>query len=43
MQAGGFHAAFLLGLFFDPEVGGNMFLQNIGRLSAYYMALYYRR
>jgi hypothetical protein len=24
------HAAFLLGLFFDPEKGGNMFLRNIG-------------
>jgi hypothetical protein len=24
-----FHAAFLLGLFFDPEDGGNMFLQNV--------------
>jgi hypothetical protein len=24
------HAGFLLGLFFDPEDGGNMFLRNIG-------------
>jgi hypothetical protein len=25
-----FHTGFLLGLFFDPEDGGNMFLQNVG-------------
>jgi hypothetical protein len=25
-----FHAGFLLGLFFDPEDGGNMFLRNVG-------------
>jgi hypothetical protein len=25
-----FQAGFLLGLFFDPEDGGDMFLQNIG-------------
>jgi hypothetical protein len=25
-----FHAGFLLGLFFDPEDRGNMFLQNVG-------------
>jgi hypothetical protein len=24
-----FHAGFLLGLFFDPEDGGDMFLRNI--------------
>jgi hypothetical protein len=34
MKAGGmlttcFHAGFLLGLFFDPEDGWDMFLQNI--------------
>jgi hypothetical protein len=25
-----FHAGFLLGLFFDPEDGGDMFLRNVG-------------
>jgi hypothetical protein len=25
-----FHTGFLLILFFDPEDGGNMFLQNVG-------------
>jgi hypothetical protein len=25
-----FHAGFLLGLFFDPEDRGNMFLRNVG-------------
>jgi hypothetical protein len=25
-----FHASFLLGLFFDPEDGGDMFLRNVG-------------
>jgi hypothetical protein len=24
-----FHAGFLLGLFFNPEDGGDMFLQNV--------------
>jgi hypothetical protein len=43
----------LLGLFFDPEDGseltlgpeggGDMFLQNVGSLSADYTALYLRR
>jgi hypothetical protein len=30
----------LLGLLYDPEDGSYMFLQNIGSLSADYMALY---
>jgi hypothetical protein len=30
------------GLFFDPEFGGDIFLRNIGRLSAYCMELYPR-
>jgi hypothetical protein len=25
-----FHAGFLLGLFFDPGDGGDMFLRNVG-------------
>jgi hypothetical protein len=25
-----FHAGFLLGLYFDPEDGGDMFLRNVG-------------
>jgi hypothetical protein len=25
-----FHAGFLIGLFFDPEDGGDMFLRNVG-------------
>jgi hypothetical protein len=25
-----FHAGSLLGLFFDPEYGGHMFLRNVG-------------
>jgi hypothetical protein len=25
-----FHAGFLLGLFFDPEAGSDMFLRNVG-------------
>jgi hypothetical protein len=31
----GFYAGFLLGLFFDPEDGGDMFLQNIGNTRRY--------
>jgi hypothetical protein len=38
-----FHAGFLLGLFFDPEDGSDMFLRNVGRLSTDYMALYPKR
>jgi hypothetical protein len=33
MKAGGkqsFYAGFLLGLFFDPEGGSDMFLRNVG-------------
>jgi hypothetical protein len=25
-----FHTGFLLGLFFDPEYGGDIFLRNVG-------------
>jgi hypothetical protein len=35
-----FHAGILLGLFFDPEDGGCMFLQNVASLLTDYMALY---
>jgi hypothetical protein len=35
-----FHAGFLLGLFFDTEDGGDMFLRNVGWLPADYMVLY---
>jgi hypothetical protein len=35
-----FHASILLSLFFDPEDGDNIFLQNVGWLSREYMALY---
>jgi hypothetical protein len=34
---------FLLGLFFDLEDGGEIFLQNVTRLSAYFTSLYPRR
>jgi hypothetical protein len=34
---------FLLGFLFSPVNGGDMFLQNVGWLSADYMALYPRR
>jgi hypothetical protein len=36
-------ASFLLGIFFDPEVGCDMFLRNIDRLSADYTKLNPRR
>jgi hypothetical protein len=32
---------FLLGLFFNHENGGDMFLQTVGWLSTNYMALYH--
>jgi hypothetical protein len=38
-----FHAGFLLGLFFDPDSGGDMFLWNISWLSTDYTVLYPRR
>jgi hypothetical protein len=34
------HPGFLLGLFFDPEEGSDIFLRNVGRLSTDYTALY---
>jgi hypothetical protein len=38
-----FYAGILLRLFFDPEDGGDIFLRNIGWLSADYTTLYPRR
>jgi hypothetical protein len=35
-----FQSGFFLGLFLDPENGGDMFLRNVGWLSADYTALY---
>jgi hypothetical protein len=37
------YADFLLGLFYDPEDGGDMFLRNAGSLSTEYAGLYPRR
>jgi hypothetical protein len=37
------HAGFLLGLLFNPEDGGDMFLPDVGWLSTDYTALYPRR
>jgi hypothetical protein len=34
------YADFLLGLLFDPEDKGDMFFQNVGRLSPNYKALH---
>jgi hypothetical protein len=33
------YSGFLLGFFFDPEDGGDIFLQNVGGLSTGYTAL----
>jgi hypothetical protein len=30
LRATSFHAGFLLGLFFGPEDGGDMFIRNVG-------------
>jgi hypothetical protein len=38
-----FHVGFLLGFFFDPEDGGDMFFRNVRSLSTVYTALYPRR
>jgi hypothetical protein len=38
-----FKAVVLLGLFFDHEDGGNVFLRNISRLSVDYIALCLRK
>jgi hypothetical protein len=35
-----FHIGFLLGLFFDPEDGGDMFLRNVGLLQMEYTMSY---
>jgi hypothetical protein len=44
MKAGGKqNSGFLLGSFFDPDDGGDMFLQNVDLLSTDYTALYPRR
>jgi hypothetical protein len=33
----------MLGLFFDPEDSGDMFLQNVGGISTNYTVVYPRR
>jgi hypothetical protein len=38
-----FHSGFLVGLFFDPEDGGDMFIRNGSWLSTDYKSLYPRR
>jgi hypothetical protein len=38
-----FQAGFLLGIFLDPEDGGDMFFRNVGRLSTDCTELYPRR
>jgi hypothetical protein len=38
-----FHTGLLLGLFFDPEDGGDIFLRNVVWLSTDYTTLYPRR
>jgi hypothetical protein len=35
-----FHAGVSLDLFFDPENGGDMFLENVGLISTGYTALH---
>jgi hypothetical protein len=36
------HASFLLGILFNPEDGGDMFLRNVGWFSTDYIAIYPR-
>jgi hypothetical protein len=43
LLAARFVLGFFLGLFFDPEDGGSVFLRNGGWLSSDYTALYQRR
>jgi hypothetical protein len=46
VKAGGkqiFHVGFLLGLFFGPEDGGDMFFGKVGWLSTDYTPLYPRK
>jgi hypothetical protein len=37
------YACFFLGLLFDPEGGGDVFIRNAGLLPTYFKALYPRR